>query len=319
MHQSISSNQLLEKWVKRIAQGFLKVSELHSIYWAEYGNPKGVPVLSIHGGPGSRFKKKHLKHYDEKKCRLIVFDQRGCGNSTPRGEIRQNTTQDLLQDIDRLLDARKVKKAIVVGGSWGSTLALLYAQHNPLKVKALIILAVFLGRAEDANWLFNGASLVYPEYWDKFLLSIPQPKQHDICSYLFEQIQKGNAKAREQAALAIGNYEAAIMVPEPDKEKCPQKAGDDEINDARIYLHYFKNLFFLSDKSGILNNLHKIQHIPTHIVHGRYDMCSPLAQAYLLHKGLPKSHLTIVPGENHYSDKNKGILISKVNAFISRK
>lgn len=283
--------------MKRLNQGYLQVDDIHKIYWAEYGNPKGKPILMFHGGPGSKFKKKHAKGKDD--FRVIGFDQRGCGKSTPAGEIKNNTTQELIKDAKKLLDHLGIKKINLVGGSWGSTMALLFAETYPEIVNSIFVSAIFLARKEDDDWLYNGARLVYPDYNDKMLENIPENQRGNIAEYLLDKIENGTKKERENGALTISAYEHTLMLIYPSKEEFKTIATEEDINSSKIWLHYSKNNYFLSKSEQILNNLDKIKHIPTTIVHGRYDFCCPFKGAYTLHKNLPKSKLIIVDGENH--------------------
>ncbi|MGD9638607.1 MAG: prolyl aminopeptidase [Alphaproteobacteria bacterium] len=297
--------------MRKTKEGYLKVDEIHKIHWVEYGNPEGKPVLIFHGGPGSQFKKRHASNKD--KYRIIGFDQRGCGKSLPSGEIKNNTTQDLLRDADKLLDYLKIDKINLFGSSWGSTMALLYAEHNPLRVASVFVSAVFLARKKDDEWLYNGVKSIYPDYYEKFIKNIPENKRDNIAEYLLEIIEKGSFQKQGETALAISNYEYSLMLVNPEKEEFSNEASEEDIAASKIFLHYSKNDYFLSEKEQILNNLHKIKDIPITIVHGRFDMCCPLEGAYSLHKGLKKSKLIISDGENHISPKNSKILNEEIN------
>ncbi len=299
--------------MRKIKDGYIKVDDIHEVYYVEYGDPNGQPVLMFHGGPGSRFKKTYANGKD--KFRVIAFDQRGCGKSKPRGEIKANNTQNLLSDVDKILDKLGIDKVIVMGASWGSTMALLYAQHNPKRVSNIFVAAVFLGRKKDDEWILKHSQTIYPDYYDKFISNIPVDKRDDISVYLFDRIQNGDFKEKKKVAEVMSNYEYALMLNEPDKFDFVEDADEETIGDTKIYLHFMVNECFLNEKNGIMNNLDKIGHIPTVIVQGRVDMCCPLIQAYELHKGLKNSELIIVNRENHKSKKVSLILTDKLNGL----
>ena len=193
---------------------------------------------------------------------------------------------------------------------------MLYAQHAPKKVKSIFISAVFLGRPEDEEWIFNRSGMIYPDYYEKMINIVPMDQRKNLPEYFFNKIKTGTQSEKEKVASAVGNYEYSLMFMHPSKEEFSDEVSEDDIYDVKIYLHYSVNKFFINESNSILRNLDKIKHIPLTIVHGRHDMCCPLEGAYLLHKGLKKSKLIIVDAENHKSKKVSRLLTSELQKDI---
>lgn len=281
--------------------GYIQVSVLHKIYFHEYGNPEGFPVLAPHGGPGSSSKSKYANLYDLDKFRVILFDQRGCGLSTPYGELRENTTQDLVEDIERLRKYLNIEKWHLHGPSWGSTLAILYTQKYPERVEKLLLRGVFLGSKTEGDWIFEfGANQVFPDFYEKFLKSLPEHKHANFLEYLYNVATGDDQKLKEKLLPAFNAWEGSILTLEPQSEEA-EIDTEKEIVSATIMLHYMVNNFFL-EQDEILKpeNIEKIESIPTVIINGRYDMVTPMISAWRLHKALPKSKLEIVTLAGHH-------------------
>lgn len=289
--------------------GRLKVSDIHEIYYEEAGNPKGAPVLFVHGGPGGGIEPSHRRYFDPSHYRIILFDQRGCGRSTPYADLRENTTWDLIGDMEKLRRHLGIHQWLVFGGSWGSTLSLLYAQTHPENVQGLILRGIFLCRKKEINWFYqDGASHIFPEIWDKYLNVIPADERHDLVSAYYKRLISDDRETRMQAAKAWSVWEGATSKLIPDLSLI-ETFGADEFAEAfaRIECHYFTNAIWMRSDNQILEDVHKIRHIPCEIVHGRYDVVCPVENAWELHKAWPESQLHIVPDAGH-SAKEPGIL-----------
>jgi proline iminopeptidase len=287
--------------------GFLQVDKIHKVYWVEYGNPNGYPILVLHGGPGGASKEANTAYFDLDKFKIVMMDQRGCGYSQPNGELKNNTTHHLLSDIENLLKYRKIQECILAGGSWGSTLALLYAQKHPEAIKALILRGIFLAREEDDDWLFYESKKIYPDLWNKFLKDVPKKYYNHILQYLFRMFEEGDLNIKKNITLCLNNYELAHMLLfAKTKDFLTLDAIDvSMINSVRIFLYYATNKYFLT-KNQILKNITRIINIPIYMVHGRYDMACPLEQAWKLHQHvLLNSKLKIINNEGHKGERQK--------------
>lgn len=281
--------------------GHLKVSDLHSIYYEQSGNPEGKPVVFIHGGPGGGVEPSMRRFFDPKKWRIVLFDQRGCGKSLPFSELKDNTTWDLVSDIEKLRTELKIEKWSVFGGSWGSTLALSYAISHPEKVSALILRGIFLLRKKEIDWFYQeGASYIFPDAWDKYLAPIPQNERHDLVGAYYKRLTSPDKNVRTEAAKAWSIWEGSTSKLFLDPTFV-ERFGGDEFADAfaRIECHYFVNKGFFKEDAWLLNNVEKIRHIPAWIVQGRYDVVCPATSAWDLHKAWPESKLHIIPDAGH--------------------
>lgn len=301
--------------IKPYAQHELKVSGLHTLYIEETGNPGGLPVIVLHSGPGASSGDGYLRRFfDPQHYRIILFDQRGCGRSTPHLEIRENTTNFLLDDIDAIRDFLGLSEFVLSGGGWGSLLALLYAQKFPQQIKALQLHQIFLGRRQDCDWFYkHGANLVYPDYWQEFINSVPENMLNEIPKYYANCLQGSNELARMSAAKSWALWEARCSSLQPhlyviDQFSDPHFA----LALATIESHYMTNHFFI-EENQVMVNVHKIRHIPTYIIHGRFDLISPLAGAFELHQAIPASNLRIVRDAGH-SDRESGIIDALIYA-----
>lgn len=278
----------------------LKVSELHELYIDEAGNPDGIPVLFVHGGPGGGCDGSSRRFYDPALYRIVTFDQRGCGRSTPHGELSDNTTQDLIADMEAIRVHLGIDSWVLFGGSWGSTLSLLYAQHYPQRVMALVLRGIFLCRQCDFDWLYkDGANRIFPDYWEEFIKPIPQSERGDLAQAYNSRLLGDDELLRMGVAKAWSAWEGncSKLRPSPTalaKFTKPHNA----LALARIEAHYFVNKGFI-DENYILNNMQSIKDIPGRIVHGRYDMVCPLDNALRLHQQWPNSELVIVRDAGH--------------------
>lgn len=298
--------------------GFLKVSDLHEIYFEEAGNPVGKPVVFVHGGPGGGVDPSMRRFFDPKVWRVILFDQRGCGKSRPFSELRENTTWDLVSDMEKLRQHLKISTWTVFGGSWGSTLALTYAISHAEVVKGLILRGIFLLRKKEIDWFYQeGASFLFPDAWAKYLAPIPVSERHDLVSAFYKRLTSPEKAVRTEAAKAWSVWEGSTSKLLFDPSFVERFAGD-EFADAfaRIECHYFINKGFFTEDGWILKNVDKIRHIPTTIVQGRYDVVCPAVSAYELHMKFPESKLVIVPDAGH-SASEPGIRSALIEATDS--
>jgi proline iminopeptidase len=287
--------------IKPYAEHNLKVDDQHTIFIEECGEPTGIPVLFLHGGPGVGCTTDNRRFFDPKRYRIILFDQRGCGRSTPHICLTNNTTQDLISDMEKIREYLHVKRWMLFGGSWGATLALLYAQQHPKNVVAMILRGVFLGRQKELDWLFKegGVSKFFPDHWQRFLEHVPLNRRDDLIKAYYDLLH-GEDEIRHMAvAKSWGLWEAECTTLEvnPDNEKRftnPHFA----LGVAAIETHYFINHLFI-EENQILNNMTKIAHIPAVIVHGRYDMVCTLDNSYELSGVWPKAKLEIIRHAGH--------------------
>ena len=292
--------------------GYLPAENGHKVYFAETGAPFGEPVLIFHGGPGDGMNISHAKNFDSRKYRCIFFDQRGCGNSLPKGKVENNTTWDLLNDANRLLEHLQIKdKVIVKGASWGSTLALLFAIQNPQKVKYLLLSQIFLADEETRTWIEEDSALFYPDIIEK--LYKYKNNSQSLSENFASMINFGDMSEQVDAAVLYGGYERILGKLDPKLELI--KLGADEIVSNKIYINYSAKKFMLED-NFILKHIEAIKTIPTLIVHNRLDMSCPLKGAYRLHKELPNSKFFVVKDIGHSSRKLKRKIKKEIKAFL---
>lgn len=280
--------------------GRLAVSDLHTIVYEEVGNPAGRPALFLHGGPGVGIAPAYRRFFDPDHYRLVLVDQRGAGRSTPHAEIRENTTWDIVDDLEKLRGHLGCDDWIVMGGSWGSLLALCYAIRHPGSVAGMIIRGIFLGRQFEIDWIHgeHGAALIYPDEWERY--SAPVRAADDKVAAYCELLNGDDVTAAQSAAKSWTRWEAAMMTLFPDPQALEGMLADDSaLSIARIESHFTANKFFLEKDSFVLDNAAVISHIPTRIVHGRYDTICPPVSAWELHKALSASTLTLVPDGAH--------------------
>ncbi len=278
----------------------LDVGDGHSLYLELSGNPNGEPILFIHGGPGGGCSPEHRRFFNPEHYKIILFDQRGCGRSTPHGALESNTTDHLIADIEQIRNQLGIERWALFGGSWGSTLGLAYAQSHPERVNALFLRGIFLCRPRDIQWFYQeGASYLFPDYWESFIAPIPSEKRDDMVSSYYKILTSDNELERMAAAKAWSVWEGRCSTLDPNPSLVDH-FGDPHVAlaMARIEAHYFANNSFMSDNQ-LLNNCDRIKQIPTWIVHGRYDVVCPIEQAHLLAKQLPQAHFDIVRDAGH--------------------
>ncbi len=286
--------------IKNNSSFYLPVDDLHILYVEESGTKDGIPVVFLHGGPGSGCEPFHRRFFDPEKYRIILFDQRGCGKSTPHAELTNNTTQDLIEDMEKIREKLGIEKWLVLGGSWGSTLALLYAEAYPERVSALIVRGIFLGRPRDISWFYQeGASRIYPDYWQKFLEPIPENQHDDLLKAYHELLTGDNEIAKSRAAKAWSTWEGMTANLKPNGSVLDHFTDlHYALSIARIEAHYFMNNNFLTENQ-IVANASALKNIPGIIIHGRYDMICPLEQAYELHNAWQTAVLEVIPACGH--------------------
>lgn len=292
-----------------------QVSELHHLYLEESGNPSGQPVIFLHGGPGAGVSSEHRRFFDPKVYRIILFDQRGAGRSQPSAELRENTTWDLINDIEKIRVHLKIDQWVVFGGSWGSTLALAYAINHPDKVKALILRGIFLCRPSEIQWFYqSGASHIYPDYWQQYLQQIPESERNNLVKAYHQRLTDPDIEKRKAPAMAWYKWESYTASLNPQVEAIN---NFDDANYAmafsRIECHYFINNAFFPTENYLLENAHKIMHIPTTIVQGRYDMVCPMTSAWELKQKLPQAEFFVINNAGHTAFE-KGIAQKLVEA-----
>ena len=297
----------------------LPVSDLHTIYVEESGNKNGKPVIFLHGGPGGGVDPKYRRYFDPEKWRIIMFDQRGCGKSTPFAELEENTTWDLVSDIEKIRNHLSIDKWVVFGGSWGSTLSLAYSQTHPDSCKGLILRGIFLVRKKELDWFYQeGASNIFPDRWESFLEPIPVEKRDNLMQAYYEILTGEDHSKKIKAAKAWSTWEGSTVKLLED-ENFISDFSDDKFAEAfaRIECHYFMNNCWFNSDNHLIENMHKIKHIPGVIIHGRYDIVCPVIQAWDLHKAWPEADLHIIPDAGHsiFEDGIKNKILEYTDRF----
>ena len=294
--------------------GRLDVGDGHELYWELCGNPEGQPVVFLHGGPGAGCSTDHRRQFDPERYNILLFDQRGSGRSTPHAGLEANTTWHLVDDIERLRAMLGVDTWLVYGGSWGSTLALAYAQAHPGRAAGLILRGIFLMQQPELDWLYqDGASRIFPDKWDAFLEPIPEAERHDMAAAYHRRLTDPDPDVRMRAAKAWSGWEAETVTLLPNEKVVATHTSDDfAIAIARIENHYMVNRGWLED-GQLLRDAPRLRDIPGVIVQGRYDCCTPPAAAWALHKAWPEAVLHIVPDGGHMYDE-PGVLDGLVRA-----
>ncbi|MDZ4675978.1 MAG: prolyl aminopeptidase [Oligoflexia bacterium] len=293
----------------------LKVSPLHELYIEEVGNPEGQPVLFLHGGPGAGLSKKHRRFFDPKHYRIVLFDQRGAGKSTPHASLEENTTWHLVDDIEKIRNQLGISKWVVFGGSWGSTLALAYAQTHPQSVSGLVLRGIFLCRPEEINWFYQkGCDLIFPDLWEDYIKPIAPDERHEMVKAYYRRLTSSDEKVRVEAARAWSVWEGSTIKLLPDPQVIAS-FGEEHmaVSIARIECHYFINNCWFKNENQLVDDVDKIRNIPTVIVHGRYDVVCPIKNAWDLHKAWPEAEFKIIHDAGHAADE-PGIINALIEA-----
>jgi len=318
IHRTMTDNNKLRTFyplVEPYETGRLKVSDVHELHYEICGKKEGYSqtAVFVHGGPGGGVSDYNRQYFNPDKYRLILFDQRGCGKSTPYSCLQDNTTWHLVEDMEKLRKHLGIKRWVVFGGSWGSTLAIAYAQKYPDTVKALILRGIFTLRRKELLWFYqDGASFMFPDFWDKYLEPIPVVERGDLMSAYHRRLTGDNAEVRKKCAEAWTLWEMGTsrLFVDPDLLARGVNIADAF---ARIECHYFVNGGFFEYEGQLIEEATKISHIPTVIVQGRYDVVCPAVSAWDLHKKMPKSELKIIPDAGH-SAKEPGIVDELIKA-----
>jgi len=299
--------------------GMLAVDDRHTLYYEQCGNPRGKPVVMLHGGPGGGCNAKMRRFHDPAKYRIVLFDQRGSGRSTPHADLVDNTTWDLVADIETLRERLGIERWQVFGGSWGSTLALAYAQAHPLRVTELVLRGIFMLRHWELQWFYQeGASRLFPEAWEHYLAAIPEAERGDLITAFHRRLTSEDEATRLAAARAWSVWEGATSFLHVDQDFV---SGHEDprfaLAFARIENHYFVNRGFLEADDQLLRDAYRIAGIPGVIVHGRYDVVCPVQNAWDLHKVWPKAELVITPTSGHsaFEAENTDALVRATDAF----
>ena len=279
----------------------LKVSDLHEIFVEESGNPKGRPVIFLHGGPGGGIEPIYRQYFNPKKWRIIIFDQRGCGKSTPHAELKENTTWNLVEDIEKIRKKLEIDTWTIFGGSWGSTLSLSYSIMYPERCDSIILRGIFMLRKKEIDWFYqDGCSFIYPDAWEKYLSPIPEDEQNNLVKAYYKRLTSQDKAVRINAARAWSIWEASTskLI---QTEKALHSFDEDDVAEAfaRIECHYFINKGFFENEDWILNNVNKISDKTIEIVQGRYDVVCPMTSAWDLHKKLPDAGFHIIQDAGH--------------------
>ena len=298
----------------------LKVSDIHEIFVEESGNPDGKPVIFLHGGPGGGIEPVYRQYFNPEKWRIIIFDQRGCGQSTPHAELTDNTTWDLVDDIEKIREKLNIESWTVFGGSWGSTLSLSYSITHPSRCEALILRGIFLLRKKEIDWFYqSGANNIFPDKWEAFIKPIHKDKRNNLLKAYYEILTGDNHEKKIEAAKAWSTWEGSSVRLILD-ENFISDFGDEKFAEAfaRIECHYFMNNCWFPTENYLIENIDKIRNIPCVIVHGRYDIICPVVQAWDLHKAWPEADLHIIPDAGHsiYEEGIKNKLIEYTDKFI---
>lgn len=286
--------------VEPYRSGDLDVGDGHSLYWEQCGNPEGKPVVFLHGGPGAGCSPAHRRQFDPARYNILLFDQRGCGRSTPHASLDANTTWHIVADIERLRAMLGVERWMVFGGSWGSTLSLAYAQSHPERVTELVLRGVFLFGQAELDWLYlEGASKIFPDKWEAFLTPIPEDERGDMVAAYHRRLTGADRDAQLAAAKAWAKWEAETVTLLPAPAVIEDHTEDDyAIAISRIENHYMVHRGWI-EEGRLLRDVGRIRGIPAVIVQGRYDCCTPPAAAWALHKAWPEAELHIVPDGGH--------------------
>jgi len=303
--------------------GFLRVSDVHEIYFEESGNPDGKPAVFLHGGPGGGTDPKMRTFFDPKVYRIVLFDQRGCGNSRPSASLVDNTTWHLVEDMEKLREHLGIQRWLVFGGSWGSTLALAYAETHPDQVTELVLRGIFLLRKWEIDWFYqrpDGAGALYPDLWEQYVAPIPEAERPDMVRAYYKRLTSDDPQVLRQAARTWAVWEGATSFLRLNPDYVAKFQEDDYAAAfARIECHYFINNGFFKTNNQLIEQVGKVRRIPAVIVQGRYDVVCPVKSAWDLHCAWPEADLRIVPDAGHSAFEAGNIheLISATDRFAS--
>lgn len=301
--------------IEAYASGRFSTDSVHEIYWEACGNPQGKPMLVLHGGPGGAVNPGMRRYFDPKVWNVFLFDQRGCGQSTPNAVLEDNDTWKLIEDIERLRVQAGVEKWAVFGGSWGSTLALVYALTHPDRVESLILRGIFLLTQPELHWFYqHGASEIFPDAWERFLEPIPEAERGDLMGAYYKRLMGDDVEARRRCAVAWSSWEGeTVSAQGPDARPDRFAEPDFAVAFARIENWYFTNKGFLPEEGWILKSIGRIRHIPAWIVQGRFDVVTPMSGAWALHRAWPEAKFEVIGDAGHASTE-PGIIDGLVRA-----
>lgn len=299
--------------------GLLRVTGGHEVYWEESGSPDGTPVVFVHGGPGGGTGPEQRRFFDPSAYRIVLFDQRGCGKSIPHASLEENTTWDLVADMERIREHLGIGRWVVFGGSWGSTLGLAYAQTHPDRVRAIVLRGIFLLRPHELSWYYQqGASFVFPDAWEAYVAPIPEAERGDMMTAYRRRLTSDDRGERLAAARAWSVWEASTSWLIPNAESIATN-GEDEFAEAfaRIENHYFVNGGFFRHPDQLLDDVDRIRHVPAVIVQGRYDMCCPMTTAWDLHRRWSEADFHVVPDAGHAAMETgtRSLLVEATDRF----
>lgn len=281
------------------SSGFLAVDSVHNLYWEQSGNPDGVPILLLHGGPGAGATPTHRRFFDPNFYRIIILDQRGSGRSHPLGSVENNTRAALVSDLEALRAHLQIESWHLFGGSWGSTLALSYAAQYPQHVLSMILRGIFLCEQEEIDWFLHDMQKIFPEAWEQFAGFLPEDQQDDLLSGYYQCLTEGDAEQQTQAAIRWSLYEGACSSLLPNYETITtEEQKTHALALARIEAHYFKNEV-IAQQDSLLNHIEAFRPIPTTIIQGRYDAICPIQTAHKLHQLWPEADYIVVPDAGH--------------------
>lgn len=309
----LPANHYLFPIIEPYEHGMLRVDDIHTIYWEQCGNPHGIPVIFLHGGPGAGASPDHRRFFDPSAYRIVIFDQRGAGRSTPFAELQNNSPEHLIADIEKLRIHLNIDKWLIFGGSWGSTLGIAYGEAYPASCLAFILRGIFLMRKQEIEWFLYGIRHFYPKEWEKFCHYIPADERHDLLSAYYRRLTNPDPNVHLPAAKIFSQTEACISSLLP-KQEIGMQPFDEKValSLARIETSYFINYGKTLGRS-LLSNIQTISHLPAIIIQGRYDMCCPPVSAYELAQMWPKAELQIIPDAGHASSE-PGIVSALVAA-----
>ncbi|MGI9298197.1 MAG: prolyl aminopeptidase [Gammaproteobacteria bacterium] len=285
--------------------GVLAVSDLHSVAFAEYGTPRGIPAVYLHGGPGGGSAPSQAAFFNPQKYRVLLFDQRGCGESSPSAELRENTTRDLVADMEKLRAHLEIERWLVCGGSWGSALALAYAQAHPGRCRGLILRGIFTLRRAELLWFYQeGANWLFPDLWEEFVAPIPPAERGDMIGAYYRRLTGEDEDAKLRCAVAWSRWEAATLSFAPSAARIAEFSSPDfALSFARIECHYFAHGGFFARDGQLIAEAGKLADVPGTIIQGRYDAVTPAKTAWDLHRNWPGSRLEIIADAGHAADE----------------